>query len=141
MRRGLCGFVARGGLHPRGALVAGVQTGALPIFRVVCGAGAYSTFVAQRVRRAAYERGLPYSAVAGTTGALVIDLDSGDIVLVGPHLAGDREWIERSAAEHGVAVAILPEDAFTDLTGERTLDLVHATLPPDRLPLTPETNA
>lgn len=101
---------------------------------VVCGAGASSTFVAQRVRRAAHERGLPYSAVAGTAGSLVIDLDSADIVLVGPHLAGEWEWIQRSATEHGVAVAVLPHDVFTDLTGERTLDLVHATLPPDRLP-------
>src|SRR3546814_8293413 len=102
---------------------------------VVCGAGASSTFVAQRVRRAAHERGLPYSAVAGTTGSLVIDLDSADIVLVGPHLAGDREWIERSADEHGVAVAILPEAAFPALTGERTLALVHAPLPPAQHPL------
>src|SRR3546814_12074840 len=75
---------------------------------VVCGAGASSTFVAQRVRRAAHERGLPYSAVAGTTGSLVIDLDSADIVLVGPHLAGDREWIESSPPDHGGAVATPP---------------------------------
>lgn len=96
---------------------------------VVCGAGASSTFVAQRVRRAAHARGLAYTAVAGTAGSLVVDLDSADIVLVGPHLVSEREWIERSAAGHGVAVAFLPDDVFTDLTGERTLDLVRTTLP------------
>ncbi|QEW02429.1 PTS sugar transporter subunit IIB [Microbacterium lushaniae] len=109
---------------------------------VICGAGASSTFVAQRVRRAAHEHGLPYSAVAGTTGSLAIDLDSADIVLVGPHLAAERDRIERSAAALDVAVAVLPEDIFSDLTGERTLDLVRATLAgrPDPLSTT-DTNA
>ncbi|MGP3535509.1 PTS sugar transporter subunit IIB [Microbacterium sp. RD1] len=97
---------------------------------VVCGAGASSTFVAQRVRRAASERGLPYAAVAGTTSSLEIDLDSADLVLVGPHLAGQREHIERTAAAHGAAVVVLPDDVFTDLTGERTLDLVVAAVGP-----------
>src|SRR3546814_16663754 len=104
---------------------------------VVCGAGASSTFVAQRVRRAAHERGLPYSAVAGTTGSLVIDLDSADIVLVGPHLAGDREWIERSAAEPGVPLALHPDAAFPAPTRHRTLHPGHPTLHPHRLPPPP----
>jgi PTS system cellobiose-specific IIB component len=103
---------------------------------IVCGAGASSTFVAQRVRRAAQERGLPYAAVAGTAGSLEIDLDSADIVLVGPHLVTDQERISRSAAAHGVAMAVLPDDIFSDLTGERTLALVRETLaePPQTLP-------
>ena len=110
---------------------------------VVCGAGASSTFVAQRVRRAAHERGLPYSAVAGTAGSLVVDLDSADIVLVGPHLVAERGWIERSAAAHGVAVAVLPDDIFSDLTGERTLALVREALPvpADRQTVTPDATA
>lgn len=93
---------------------------------VVCGAGASSTFVALRVRRAAHERGLPFAAVAGTTASVEIDLDSADVILVGPHLADERPRIERSAAAHGAKVVVLPEDVFTDLTGERTLDLVLA---------------
>src|SRR3546814_13881975 len=72
---------------------------------VVCGAGASSTFVAQRVRRAAHEPGLPYSAVAGTTGSLVIDLDSADIVLVGPPLPGDRK---SGGSGKSVAVSLEP---------------------------------
>lgn len=95
---------------------------------VICGAGASSTFVAQRVRRAAQEQGLPYAAVAGTAASVEIDLDSADLVLVGPHLADQRDRIARSAAAHGVAVAVLPEDVFSDLTGERTLALVRETL-------------
>jgi cellobiose PTS system EIIB component len=95
---------------------------------VVCGAGASSTFVAQRVRRAAHERGLPYTAFAGTAQSLPIDLDTADVVLVGPHLAGDLERIERDAATHGVVVVLLPDDVFADLSGQRTLDHVQHAL-------------
>ncbi|MFJ6653150.1 PTS sugar transporter subunit IIB [Microbacterium sp. NPDC091313] len=93
---------------------------------VVCGAGASSTFVAQRVRRAAQAKGLPYTAVAGTVSSLEVDLDSADILLIGPHLMGDRERIELIARAREVATVVLPEDVFADMTGERTLSLVTA---------------
>ncbi|GAA2067122.1 PTS sugar transporter subunit IIB [Microbacterium hatanonis] len=92
---------------------------------VVCGAGASSTFVAQRVRHAAHDRGLSYTAFAGTDRSLPIDLDAADMVLVGPHLADSLERIERDAAARGVVVVLLPDDVFTDLSGTRTLDLVE----------------
>jgi len=92
---------------------------------VVCGAGASSTFVAQRVRHAAIEAGLAYSAFAGTELSLPIDLDSADVVLVGPHLADAIPMIERDAAARGTAVVLLPSDIFTDLDGSRTLQLVR----------------
>ena len=92
---------------------------------VVCGAGASSTFVAQRVRHAAHDRGLPYMAFAGTELSLPIDLDAADVVLVGPHLAHAMERIERDAARRGTKVVLLPPDIFTDLDGTRTLALVH----------------
>ena len=95
---------------------------------VVCGAGASSTFVAQRVRHAAHDRGLPYTASAGTERSLPIDLDAADIVLVGPHLSDSLDQIERNAAARGVIVVLLPDDVFTDLSGEKTLDLVEDAL-------------
>lgn len=95
---------------------------------VVCGAGASSTFVAQRVRHAAHERGLPYTASAGTERSLPIDLDAADIVLVGPHLSGSLERIEGDAAARGVLVVLLPDDVFTDRSGARTLDLIETAL-------------
>ncbi|MDF2045829.1 MULTISPECIES: PTS sugar transporter [Microbacterium] len=95
---------------------------------VVCGAGASSTFVAQRVRRAAHERGLDYAASAGTLRSLPIDLDGCDVVLVGPHLAGDLDAIERDAATRGVKVVLLPPDVFADLDGTRALALVQGAL-------------
>jgi len=95
---------------------------------VVCGAGASSTFVAQRVRHAAHEAGLAYSAFAGTEISLPIDIDAADVVLVGPHLAYVIPTLERDAALRGTAVVLLPDDIFTDLDGNRTLKLVQEAL-------------
>lgn len=92
---------------------------------VVCGAGASSTFVAQRVRHAAHDQGLAYSAFAGTEQSLPIDLDAADVVLVGPHLVHALERIERDAAARGTTVVLLPPDVFADKDGTRTLALVR----------------
>ena len=92
---------------------------------VVCGAGASSTFVAQRVRHAARDRGIDCTAFAGTEQSLPIDLDAADVVLVGPHLAHALERIEQEAAARGTTVVLLPPDIFTDLDGTRALALVR----------------
>ncbi|GAA1470121.1 PTS sugar transporter subunit IIB [Microbacterium thalassium] len=92
---------------------------------VVCGAGASSTFVAQRVRHAAHAEGLAYSAFAGTEQSLPIDLDAADVVLVGPHLSHALERIRHDAAVRGTTVVLLPDDIFQDLDGSRTLALLQ----------------
>ena len=112
---------------------------------VVCGAGASSTFVAQRVRHAAHDQGLAYSAFAGTELSLPIDLDAADVVLIGPHLAHALERIRRDAARRGTAVVLLPPDIFTDLDGTRTLSLVREAIglpgsPGEALPTVPRTD-
>jgi PTS system cellobiose-specific IIB component len=101
---------------------------------VVCGAGASSTFVAQRVRHAAHDQGLEYSAFAGTELSLPIDLDAADVVLVGPHLVHALERIERDAAARGTTVVLLPPDIFGDRDGTRTLELVRAAAGADEGP-------
>ena len=95
---------------------------------VVCAAGASSTFVAQRLRTAAHAEGLAWNAVAGTEGSLGVDVDAVDLVLIGPHLAHRADDLAAMAARHGAALAALPEDVFTDLSGRRTLALVRTTL-------------
>ena len=95
---------------------------------VVCGAGASSTFVAQRIRHAAQAAGREFSAVAGTEQSLPIDLDAADVVLVGPHLQHALERIRREAEPRETRVVLLPPDIFTDLDGSRTLALVVAAL-------------
>ncbi|MFT4229171.1 MAG: PTS sugar transporter [Microbacterium sp.] len=95
---------------------------------VVCGAGASSTFVAQRLRHAAERADLACTTAAGTPQSLVGALGCGDLVLVGPHLATALDDIARDAAAHGAHAALLPDDVFGDLDGTRTLDLVRAAL-------------
>lgn len=104
---------------------------------VVCGAGASSTFVAQRVRHAAQAAGRQISAVAGTEQSLPIDLDAADIVLVGPHLRHALDRIRFEAASRDAAVILLPDDVFTDIDGRRTLDLVDSALAAPDTPSTP----
>lgn len=89
---------------------------------VVCGAGASSTFVAQRLLRAAHESGLDWSTSAGNE-ASIDQSNPHDVILVGPHLA-DRIVDLQNASTHSV-VALLPHDIFADLTGTRALAIVH----------------
>lgn len=90
---------------------------------VVCGAGASSTFVAQRLRRAAAAAGLDWDAAAGMEGS--VPGSDHDLVLVGPHLSDRLDAIRDSAS---TPVAVLPDDIFTDLDGSRTLDLARSIL-------------
>lgn len=95
---------------------------------VVCGAGASSTFVAQRINSAARARQLAYSAKATNEGALADGLESSDLVLLGPHLASQLEQIKDLAAPHGVRVVLLDADVFADLDGTRTVARIEAAM-------------
>lgn len=99
---------------------------------VVCGAGASSTFVALRLRRAAAAAGRALTAFAGAEPSLPIDLDSADVVLVGPHLGRSLDDIRALAAPRGVRVALLPDDIFADADGTRALALVTDVTASDR---------
>lgn len=88
---------------------------------VVCGAGASSTFVAQRINAAARARELPYLAVATNGVSLPEEVPASDLVLVGPHYAAQLGQITGMAAPHGVGVIVLDSDAFSDLDGTRAL--------------------
>jgi PTS system cellobiose-specific IIB component len=88
---------------------------------VVCGAGASSTFVAQRINKAARAQGLGYSATATNEASLADGFVSSDLVLLGPHLAAHFDQIKGLAARHGVTVILLDADVFADLDGTRTV--------------------
>ena len=90
---------------------------------VVCGAGASSTFVAHRIRRAAAARGVDVRATATSESGLDAELERADVLLIGAHL-GDRIGLLRErAAAASVPIAILPEDAAAAPDGENALDL------------------
>lgn len=95
---------------------------------VVCGAGASSTFVAQRINSAAEARHLPYVATATNEISLEEGLEFHDLVLVGPHLAPRLSQIRDLAAPHGVGVVLMDADVFADLDGSRTLASIEAAI-------------
>lgn len=106
---------------------------------VVCGAGASSTFVAQRLRHAATAAGRDWQTTAGTESA--IPTSFADLVLIGPHLADRLDAIRTTAS---VPVAVLPDDVFGDREGTRTLAIVDAALasaPPTDSPAKTESPA
>lgn len=90
---------------------------------VVCGAGASSTFVALRLRRAAASRGLDVTARAGSLELLPSSLSGIGLVLVGPHLADRIAAVEATvrAVDDRIAVAVLPESAVASADGSLAL--------------------
>lgn len=89
---------------------------------VICGAGASSTFVAQRLRRAAVGAGVELSASAGTVARPGGQTTVPDLVLYGAHLAAQGSEIADDFAP--TPVRMLPDDIGRDLDGTRTLALV-----------------
>jgi len=101
---------------------------------VVCGAGASSTFVAQRLRRSATLAGHDWQTSAGAENS--VSTAFADLVLIGPHLA-DRVDAIRSATS--ARIAVLPDDIFGDRDGTRTLAITEtalASMPPTDTPST-----
>jgi PTS system cellobiose-specific IIB component len=90
---------------------------------VVCGAGASSTFVAQRLRQAAMRAGHDWDVSAGAESSVGAAL--ADLVLIGPHLADRVEAIRSSATAQ---VALLPDDVFSDREGAMTLSIAQTAL-------------
>lgn len=90
---------------------------------VVCGAGASSTFVAQRLQRAATAAGLTWVVTAGTERT-ALSATGVDLVLMGPQIS-DRAAEIRDALAGRARVMVLPPDAFTDFDGSRVLLLAR----------------
>lgn len=94
---------------------------------VVCGAGASSTFIAHRIRRAAVTRGLSVRAQASSASALDDVLPGADVLLVGEHLVEQLASLRERARAASVPIAILPEGASSVPDGGDALDLALAT--------------
>jgi PTS system cellobiose-specific IIB component len=97
---------------------------------VMCAAGASSTFVVQRLRDAIAGEGSGHTARVASLSSWPACLSDTDVLLLGPHMAGQADQLSEQAARHGVAVALLPEDIFTDRDGHRALALAAAVMRP-----------
>jgi cellobiose PTS system EIIB component len=78
------------------------------------------------MRSIARTSGLSYDVTVASVSDLSNRLAAStlDVVLVGPHLAGDFESITAESAVAGAATALLPPDAFGPTGAASALDLV-----------------
>jgi PTS system cellobiose-specific IIB component len=89
---------------------------------IVCGAGASSTFLALRMRKAASGRGIALQVSAGSVDDLSDQLAVVDAILVGPHLAEQFDEVKLLANARGVGAGLLPADVFGAEGVDRAFD-------------------
>lgn len=92
---------------------------------IVCGAGASSTFLALRLRRAVRARDLDLVVEAGTLSDVDDELAATRILLVGPHLSAHFDDVSERAREAGAIPALLPDSVFGAEGAEIAADLVQ----------------
>lgn len=89
---------------------------------VVCGAGASSTFVAHRIRRAAAQRGVELTAQASSLTAASELMRDIDIVVAGAHLGDALSGLLAGADAANVPHVVLSDAARQE--GDHMLDLI-----------------
>lgn len=89
---------------------------------LVCGVGASSGFIAQAMRKAAKKRKLEATIIARSESELIDSVKDSDCLLIGPHLAYQKDSIEQSIASYHVPFAFIDEEVYGMIDGERALD-------------------
>ncbi|MEU8764692.1 PTS sugar transporter subunit IIB [Streptomyces sp. NPDC048659] len=84
---------------------------------IVCGSGASSGFIAQRMRKAAKKAGVEASIDARSETELAAVLPELDVVLIGPHLQYMFDEISAQAAAHDVKCALISQQIYGTLDG------------------------
>jgi PTS system cellobiose-specific IIB component len=96
---------------------------------IVCGAGASSTFLANRMRSIAKARGESVTVQAASDDELDSRLASIDVLLVGAHLEGSFDDLSARASRFGVPAGLLAPSAVTAAGAEAAYDLYSALAP------------
>ena len=91
---------------------------------LVCGSGASSGFMAASIRKAAKKRGEEVTVKAASESQIETYIDQFDYLLIGPHLAFKEEELRERVKGRNIKVAIIPEDIYGTLDGERALELI-----------------
>jgi|SRR5690625_2926215 len=92
---------------------------------LVCGGGASSGFMAANMRKAAKKRKMEISIKARSEAEIEEYLDSIDVLLIGPHLSYMEDDIKKQVEGKNIKVALIPQDIYGPLDGERALDLIE----------------
>lgn len=91
---------------------------------IVCGAGASSTFLAQRLRRAAAARGVELTPVPSSAAAAAELVPASDVVIAGAHLGAAVAALGSAAAASDVPFVVIADAARQD--GDTLLDTTLA---------------
>ena len=86
-----------------------------------CGAGMSSGFLASSGRKTEKKKKLNVTIEARSASEANELLSTIDVLLIGPHYAKEIDKFQELAKPHGVAVALIPEDIYGSLDGERLI--------------------
>lgn len=89
---------------------------------LICGVGASSGFIAQAMRRAAKKRGVEATIIARSESELMDNIKDSDCLLIGPHLAYNKQAIKDSIEEYHVPYTFISEEIYGSIDGEGALD-------------------
>ena len=88
---------------------------------LACGIGASSGFMAAGMRKCAKKQGLNVSVKAVSKSEAMEYADKLDVLLLGPHFAGEVPEYREKLAQHGVKVDSINPDYYAALDGESIL--------------------
>lgn len=91
-----------------------------------CGAGMSSGFLASNARKVAKKKKLAVSVEARSASEANELLSSIDVLLIGPHYAKELDKFKEMCNAYGVPVALIPQDIYGSLDGERLIELANS---------------
>ncbi len=87
-----------------------------------CGAGMSSGFLASNARKAAKKKNLDVTVNAHSQSEVSDYWNCIDILLLGPHLAAEREIYKKMGEPYGIPVEVIPASVYASLDGEKLIE-------------------
>jgi len=91
-----------------------------------CGAGMSSGFIASNARKYCKKNKLDVSVEARSHAEVNEYMNSIDVLLLGPHYAGELESFRNASAAYNVKVDVIPEKMYATLDGEGVVKLAQS---------------
>ena len=88
-----------------------------------CGVGMSSGFLAQKARQAAKKSRIEANIEARSHSDISSYLEQTDVLMIGPHYAGQLKEFRNMAKPYHTKVCVIPKDIYAMLDGKALLDL------------------
>ncbi|MCR6095098.1 PTS sugar transporter subunit IIB [Salipaludibacillus agaradhaerens] len=89
---------------------------------LVCSAGMSTSMLVSKMRQAADKRSLNISIEATAEAGLANELETTDVILIGPQVRFLEKQINEKATPHGINVAVIDSIAYGMMNGEEVLN-------------------